>query len=144
MDGSEAILQLVDNVYNAALDPSLWTEFLANLTTALRSEKAGTHFKEPGLPFTAIAATANYDPHYITQFQQYHHTRNVWISPADPMKVGEFEKQLSQLLIPHLERAFQLHFRIAELEMHKHACHDALDRLPVGICISPRPERFCI
>jgi DNA-binding CsgD family transcriptional regulator len=46
---------------------------------------------------------------------------------------GQAEADLARILIPHLERAFELHGRVAELEMHKAASNEALDRLPVGV-----------
>jgi len=48
---------------------------------------------------------------------------------------GDDEISLLQLLMPHLQRAIQLHRRIVGLETRSQAAADALDRLPMGLIL---------
>lgn len=59
------------------------------------------------------------------------------ISTLRPKKLGPVEKEagLLRLLMPHLQRAFQLHSRVLDLETRLEAATDALDRLPVGVIL---------
>lgn len=45
---------------------------------------------------------------------------------------GDEETRLLQLLMPHLQRALQLHTRIAGLELTAESASEGLDRLPMG------------
>jgi DNA-binding CsgD family transcriptional regulator/PAS domain-containing protein len=55
-----------------------------------------------------------------------------------PRKTGPFGPEavsLLRLLLPHLQRVFQLHRRLAELEGRYHASLHALDCLPTGVML---------
>ena len=57
------------------------------------------------------------------------------ISCLRPKRTGPFaeeETRLLQALMPHLQRAIQLHQRIVGLERKAESASDALDRLPIG------------
>src|SRR5206468_2158509 len=52
--------------------------------------------------------------------------------------VTEDDVSLVSALMPHLQRAVQLHSRIAELEARRHTAEDALDRWSLGVFLLDR------
>jgi DNA-binding CsgD family transcriptional regulator/PAS domain-containing protein len=60
------------------------------------------------------------------------------ISFLRPHRVGECDERETELfgsLIPHLQRAFQLHRRLVELKSEHELAVEALDRVPVGVLL---------
>lgn len=55
------------------------------------------------------------------------------LRPDSREPFGESERRLAELLMPHLQRALQLHQRVAGLELASTAAMDALDRLQIGV-----------
>ncbi len=51
-------------------------------------------------------------------------------------RFGNSEIELVTLLLPHLERALQMHERLTRLESEKAATADALDKLPIGMILT--------
>jgi DNA-binding CsgD family transcriptional regulator/PAS domain-containing protein len=57
------------------------------------------------------------------------------VSTVRPQRAGPFsedETRLLEVLMPHLQRAIQIHTRIAGLEHQARSAEAALDRLPIG------------
>jgi DNA-binding CsgD family transcriptional regulator len=122
-----AVSGLIDRIYEAALNPELWDAFLADLASAVNSESAGIHVEKSGSPLAGagIGAAAERQEGSSAHISALRSGRSGPYGPA--------EANLMRMLTPHLERAFALHSRMAELELHKAASSDALDRLPVGV-----------
>lgn len=57
------------------------------------------------------------------------------LRPARLGPFGEEQTRLLQLLMPHLQRAVQLHRRIAGLETKAASAADGLDRIPLGFLV---------
>lgn len=53
----------------------------------------------------------------------------------DQAEFNEQEKQLTQLILPHLEQAILLHAKLAQTEMHKLVYADAIEHLAMGCFI---------
>ena len=57
------------------------------------------------------------------------------LRPKSAGAFGQDEGRLLKQLVPHLQRALQLHRRILGLETRSQAAADALDRLPTGLIL---------
>jgi len=64
-----------------------------------------------------------------------------WVSnisshrPGDREPFGPVEMDLLKVLLPHLQRAVQIHGRFVELQGKQRASLDALDQLPIGVIL---------
>jgi DNA-binding CsgD family transcriptional regulator len=58
------------------------------------------------------------------------------VSSLPGHRFGSSEVELVRLLLPHLERALQMHERLTRLESEKAATADALDMLPIGMILT--------
>jgi DNA-binding NarL/FixJ family response regulator len=57
---------------------------------------------------------------------------------------GGEEVELVKMLLPHLERALQMHQRLTRLESAREATADALDKLPVGMILTDPKGRVSL
>lgn len=189
------VSKLVPLIYEAAVDPALWPEFLRQFNEAIGSAGAALFFQDHDSSQGHIAASHGYDPHYQRQYQEHFASVNVWLKrmadqtksgdirnslsacsgselvrteyyndwlrPQDlfygyggtilrqgsvttnitamrPRRTGSFgdaETRILELLMPHLQRAVQLHHRLATLEAQRSASLEALDHLAAGVVL---------
>jgi DNA-binding CsgD family transcriptional regulator len=101
-------------------------EMLCPNDTLRRSEFAND-FLEPGGVFHECCGVVFREPRGASV-----------ISCLRPRRLGPFgdeQTRLLQLLMPHLQRALQLHTRIAGLESNADSASEALDRLPIALIV---------
>jgi DNA-binding CsgD family transcriptional regulator/PAS domain-containing protein len=98
------------------------------------------------LPDDALLRTEYYDGilrplgarHLLAAFLFRSESALSQISFLRPHSVGECDERETALfahLIPHLQRAFQLHRRLVELKSEHELAIEALDRVPVGVLL---------
>ena len=143
-------LELVGNLYEAALDAALWPEVLQRCAQALDADcgvlfvhdfaHASAQIDGDGGALTANwgfePAIASYDAHYSM--------RNVWaeneikISFMRSSQAGAYcteELALWQTVMRHLQRAIELHQQAQALARRSEDCLAALDLVPQGIVL---------
>ena len=64
--------------------------------------------------------------------------------PATVEPFGDRECALLKVLLPHLQRAFSVHQRMATLVAHQKATTDALNRLPIGLVLQDDQGKICL
>ena len=133
MDSGEMLKQshrtvgdLVGLIYQAAIDPSLWGEFRRQFTDATGSHGSRFSYQDHDSPKGEIAIAQGYEAPCMRQYAE--HFANV-TAMRSRRPFGEEERALWELLMPHMERAIQLHGRVATMEAERSASLEALDHL---------------
>ncbi|MEJ2399688.1 MAG: LuxR C-terminal-related transcriptional regulator [Gammaproteobacteria bacterium] len=185
--------ELVSNIYDAAMDATLWPVFIERLTLALNAHSGLLRIQDLQVnevgPYVTHGVNPEYQQKYVeyyihddplidaaaqhpigtplqtaiflpksfrkTEFyNDYNHpqgmdqiiggllvkdeSRIALIGVHRRDRVGSYEQQevrLVELLIPHLQRAFQVNSHLFQLKDGISAAHDALHRLLVGIIL---------
>lgn len=189
------IAELIALLYEAAIDPHAWQEFLKRFADAIGSTTSALFFQDHSSSQGQITAAHSYDPVYLRQYAAHFAGVNVWLqrmaaqtksgdirksqdacSDSELLRTefyndwlrpqdlffgyggtilrngsvttnvtamrsrragpfGEAETALLELLMPHLQRALQLHHRISTLEAERSASLEALDHLAAGVIL---------
>lgn len=89
VDASDAtVLDLIELIYDAALDPGLWSRFLHRYADAIGASCANTHARMmPDGDFFFMDA-ARIDPATLQSFMDHYAPLEPWLPPARRMPVG--------------------------------------------------------
>jgi DNA-binding CsgD family transcriptional regulator/PAS domain-containing protein len=188
--------QLIGLIYESAVDPNLWQEFLKQFADAIGSTTSTLFFQDHDSRKGEVSVAHRYDPFYLRQYEVHFSAVNVWLQrlanqtrsgdirntldacsnselvrteyyndwlrPQDlffgyggtifrngavttniaamrSRRAGPFGKQetaLLQLLMPHLQRAIQLHRRLATAEAERNSSLEALEHLAAGVILT--------
>lgn len=196
MYSEDTLLRLIDRIYDAALAPELWPQFLEALAETMDSSVANIGFASTKRA-PAIAVAVRFDPEASHRYHEHYARLDPWanaapkqgldrtgvvtlsravVSPSDYEKsefyadygktyglIGgvtaviradpaesallsvfqtvhgrEFDEPevlLLRRLLPHLQRAFQLHERFAGMAHARSAAEEVIDRFPFGVVL---------
>jgi DNA-binding CsgD family transcriptional regulator/PAS domain-containing protein len=189
------LLRLVERVYDAALAPDRWPEFLNALSDVIDGHVLNLAFTDTGRAETTLVFATRFDPDAERRYHKHFSALDPWVkiglerrlfrtgvvelgtslmSPSDYRRTAfyndfgrfcdlmggisaviraersvsamlnasqrsggrEFDEgdvQLLRQLLPHLQRAFQLHERFTGLAQARTAAEDVIDKLPFGV-----------
>jgi DNA-binding CsgD family transcriptional regulator/PAS domain-containing protein len=105
------VLALVSSIYDASLDPCLWSQVLGRICDTLGAN-SGLMLRHGSLyPAGQVLASANIDLSYQLSYQQYFGPRNVWLSAArgavqDRARTSEMMLPVSELMKSEFYRNF--------------------------------------
>lgn len=105
------VLELIGEIYEAALDPATWPSTLAHLQQVVRGAapaQAESGLREGGVSFEGLEKVA----------------------PGSAGATPHLRELLS-----HLRRGVQVHQRLSRLQSERDAALDVLDRLPLGVIL---------
>lgn len=195
MYAQDVLDALLDRVYEAMLDRSLWPSFLSTLAAVIGGTLPILFLHDTSDHSGAFAISVGYDPVTLRAYREHLSAINVWVRSgirllvpgmvrtshmmcsrrellrsqwwtdfcrplaisqgigatilnqgtmtynvsvlADDRRgeIGEDEKHLFRMLMPHMQRALTLHMHLAEHELRRNSFMEALDRVPVGILL---------
>jgi DNA-binding CsgD family transcriptional regulator/PAS domain-containing protein len=187
---------LIGLIYESAVDPSVWQEFLKQFADAIGSTTSTLFFQDHSACKGEVSVAHRYDPFYLRQYEMHYASVNVWLqrlatqtksgdirnsahacSASELLKTeyyndwlrpqdlffgyggtifrngsvttniaamrsrragpfGKPETELLRLLIPHLQRAMQLHRRLATAEAERNSSLQALEHLASGVILT--------
>ena len=192
----DVVSELIDLIYQAALDPGKWSVFLEHFAEVVDGHAANLSYVEAGTPAPQIAATARWPPEAILEYNAYYGARDPWgiagrreglfwpgyvgfgeeVVLGSDLKKTEFYNdygrrvgltgglsgclrqdgpaisvisvsnrpgralrndaiKLTGILVPHLQRALEVHRRVAGAEIAMLAFTDVLARLSQGVIL---------
>lgn len=117
--GTTELLGLIERIYGAVHDPSLWPDILARITTVLKGESLGffTFFPDSDIPGTIATHAIREDA--WTQFVQYYSSINPIMVRAEPLLEAGHVVYAHRLLPGHtLERTEFYNDFFAPNDMH--------------------------
>jgi len=189
------ILELIELIYEAALDPQRWTTFTERFATAVGAREVFFLVHDYQNNCGNIAMHVNVDPFFREAYDKHYASLNEWVKrgkrlftpgrvvasqmaisdaelvktefyndylraadmrhslggilsndestvsalganrPPSRVEFGRHEIALLSTLMPHLQRAIQVHNRISRLEGNLRATSDALDAFPIGVLL---------
>jgi DNA-binding CsgD family transcriptional regulator len=191
MVSEEMLLRLVGLIYEAALNPDAWPQFLQLLAVAIGGHSVNLGYLQNGKPELAVQSMVRYDPIGLQEYIAYYGRQDPWVVAGLEQGVfrsgaigtaeelvpkarllrtefyndfgrrygledgisgviqrdedslafinafcqphqGPFAPDVRRLLgtlMPHLQRAIQLHCRVTRLEAEREATAEAFQRL---------------
>lgn len=193
MPRDELLHRLLPRVYEAAVEPELWSGVLEELAHAVRGKAAALTIHNFSLQSGTIYRMFGYQTEFVERYADQQARQNPWLRderhyrrpgaiitgqeivpddelvrtdfytswlrpqdlhhrlcgvlqreeaslvylalmrPAPAGPYGPDERAYVSLVVPHLQRALQLHRRVAVLRRERLIAQEALDRLPTGI-----------
>src|SRR6478752_2001577 len=116
--------ELVESIYDAGLDPSLWNHVVAGVRDFVGGQACGLFSKDSISKFGVTHYYCGADPHYIQLYSETH-------SKFDPLTVLPPHGRI--VSVPHASRALLINRAIdSELTLAT-ALADVLDNLASGI-----------
>lgn len=84
------ILRLVDRIYSATIDQTLWPEFLQDFADSVRGTRTAIFVHDTRSNDGNLVWTARVDPAYIKLYNEYYHEKNLWVIRSAPtLKPGK-------------------------------------------------------
>jgi DNA-binding CsgD family transcriptional regulator/PAS domain-containing protein len=197
MYSEDTLLRLIERIYDAALAPGRWPEFLEALADLIDGHVVNLALTNPTLTETAMSFAVRFDPEAQRLYHEHYCVLDPWakvaikrgllrtgvvglggslieqhelertefyndfgrrfgimggvtaVIRADPAltatlnssqrqggrQFDESELLLLRRLLPHLQRAFQVHERLSGVAAARIAAEDVLDRVPFGVVL---------
>ena len=204
MHSEDTLLRLIERIYDAALAPERWAEFLEDLANVIDGHIGNIAFSNSSYTEPNLSVAIRFDPEALRQYREHYSVLDPWaieavrrglmrtgvvglgrtiidrhklqttefyndfgcrfdirggisaIIRSDPAVVtslslserkggpqfGRAELALLRRLMPHLQRAFQVHERMGAAAQARAAAEDVIDKMPFGVILldaSARP-----
>ncbi len=197
MHSEDTLLRLIERIYDAALAPDRWTQFLEDLANVIDGHCANIAFNNPTFTDPNLSVAVRFDPEALRKYRQHYSLLDPWaiaavrrgllrtgvvgfgrtlidrqdlerteffndfgrgfdisggisaIIRADQAVItslslserkggsrfGRAEVQLLRRLMPHLQRAFQVHERLGAVAQDRAAAEGVIDKMPFGVIL---------
>ena len=197
MHSEATLLRLIERVYDAALAPERWTEFLEDLANVVDGHGVNIALSNSSFTDPNLNVVVRWDPEALRLYREHYSDLDPWAIAAvrrgllrtgvvglgrtivdrrqlettefyndfgrrfditggisaiirgDPAGVtslslserkggprfGRTEAQLFRRLMPHLQRAFQVHERLGAVAQARAAAEGVIDKMPFGVIL---------
>lgn len=88
MSDHEPIDTLIGQVYDAALDETLWPDFLERVADVVSGSSAHLFLQDMRTNAVPFMVTVRTDPHYVRLYETYYASVNPWIAPLARIPQG--------------------------------------------------------
>lgn len=197
MHSEATLLRLVERIYDAALAPERWPEFLEDLANVIDGHAVNIALSSPAFTETNLSVAVRWDPEAQRLYREHYSVLDPWAIAAvrrgllrtgvvglgrtlmdrQELETTEFyndfgkrfsvsggisaiicsnpsvvtslslserrggsqfdraEVSLLRRLLPHLQRAFQVHERLGAVAQARGAAEGVIDRMPFGVIL---------